>query len=545
TIPYPHERGDISLRQRLSRFLDIYCHYAVEPESIFIGPERSQLLAMVLSMVTEPDDRVLLSRSLESVYAPLLMRSQRELIRGNDDLAELLELDNALTPRVILIAPEQLGKASPITMQALCEQARAHPERWYLIDDSGNFDISSDLNSNMNLRMAAQMQMPPNLLFLFGLVKNTVCPDLELSFLLNAPQDWIAAFDVASELTYSRIAYPSQLYYEWLFDDLLSFPFPASGANLRQIACGSPTLFTERFVAAAKDPVFDEKPISLETPDLIRLDYGEFEAPVPDTLVKGIIKGFLEDPGAGLDQLVVSRVASYMKSTRHVPVEPERIVLSQGVFPLFGAMISTLARRLGRPPVIGLPDGSYGPIAPTVSYHGGRAVRISTEAENGFQVEAGALAKIPERLDLLWLTQPSNPSGLFYRSEQLLALFKWLRQSGTYLLADEIFFLLSDYRLGTWTPRHLSTASFMKEGYQDLIFLTDGISKAFAAGGMRLGFMVCPDSSWQAEIQAALPLPPKSSLRAWDALYSAFVDEASFSHDVSGERDQVQKYLCD
>ena len=40
------------------------------------------------------------------------------------------------------------------------------------------------------------------------------------------------------------------------------------------------------------DPVFAAKPISLELPDLIRLDYGEFEHAVPDALVKGLFRGF-------------------------------------------------------------------------------------------------------------------------------------------------------------------------------------------------------------------------------------------------------------
>ncbi len=544
-IPYPHERGDSGLRTKLAKFLNLYCHYPITVEQLFVGPERSQLLAMVLNMVTSFGDQVLISQSISSIYSPVTKQMQLSLVQGNDDLSELLQLVDIIQPAVVLIAPSQLSHPSPLTLQALRDHASKNPNRWYLVDDSAHFDISSDLNSNMTIRLAAQLKLPGNLIFMYGLIKNTVSPDLELSFLLNAPSKWIHAFDVGAELTYSRIAYPSQLYYEWLFDDLLSFPFPLQQTqSLDSHENETDSTFSLNFLAAATDPVFNPKPINPEQVGVIRLDYGEMEAPVPDALVKGLFKGFLEESTDRLEQLMIERVCSYFKATRQVDVEPSQIVLSQGVFPLFGALLATLRKRLKRAPIVALPDGSYGPVYAAIKYHGGVEQRIPTDPSKAFLLSADQLDRLDPKPDLLWLTQPNNPSGLYFHSDQIQSIVKTCRDRDIVLLADEIFFLMSDFRLGASTPKYLSFASALNGGASKNVFISDGISKIFAAGGMRCGFMVCPDDVWAQELRASVCLPPRSTLRAWDALYSPFLDSPPhrFVNLVSEKRD-IQEYM--
>src|SRR4030095_104349 len=252
---------------------------------------------------------------------------------GNDDLADLLELDELIAPAVCLIAPSQLDQPSPLLLEALSKRARDRRHCLYLIDDSSHFDISSNLSSNVLLRLISGCVLPPNMVLIYGLIKNTVCPDLELSFLVNHPRWWVPGLEIGAELTYSRISYLSEAYYNWLFDDLLAFPFQ------EQVAAYAPTEeapanFTREFAVVARDPVFATKPVPVETQGLIRLDYGELEAAVPDLLIKGAIKGLLEVPVQGLPEMVRDRVRSYLNKTRGVERSPERIVLAQGAFPL-------------------------------------------------------------------------------------------------------------------------------------------------------------------------------------------------------------------
>lgn len=550
TLPYPHERGDMSLRKRLASFLQIYCHTALEPGEIFIAPERRQLLSMILDMVAHPGDDILISQSLRSVYEKLFSNNgytHLNVTSANDDLHEIFELDNSLEPRILILAPGSMSRPSMINVGALFDHARLHPERFYIIDDSANFDIDSSLEANMTLRIASQMEMPSNVVFLYGLIKNTVCPDLELSFLVNAPSDWSEKFDVASELTYSRIPYPSQLYYEWLFDDLLSFPFPAPEICTLKSNERKDVEYRSQFLTAAGDEVFAPKPVSVETPELIRLDYGEFEYPVPDLLVKGLVKGFIEEPSEALPSLLRQRVTSYTHFTRGQMVTPDRVVLGQGLYPIFGALIRTLAARLGRPPIVAVPNGSYGCIYPTVIYHGAEILPVETDESNGFVVTKAAIEALSKKPDLLWITQPNNPSGLMFDADSVMSILDTCASRQIYLFADEIFFMLSDHRLGPWTPQFLSfgTGLASSDRYKYL-FLADGTSKAFAAGGLRAGFMIAPDHSWAHEIQSRIELPPKSILRAWDNLYSAFLEEAPHGLiDVDAAKSEVLGYLTD
>lgn len=545
TLPYPNERGDLSFRSRLGKFLRIYCQIPVHDESLFVAPERCQLLSMVCNMVAEENDKVLISESLRDVYSLLSKNVRVETTWANDDLSEILELDQVIKPSIVVMSPTQFANPSPILLNAMFEHARKNPDRWYIIDDSIHFDIGSQLDSNMMLRLTGQMDVPDNVVLLYGLVKNIVCPDLELSFLVNAPQAWTAGFDVAAELTYSRIPYPTQLYYEWLFDDLLSFPFPGQVEELVENKNETGTKLRTDFKTASSDPSFAAKPISTKDPELVRLDYGEFEYPVPNLLVKGLIKGFVEPQSEVLPETIKYRAASYMAHTRNTLVVPDRIAIAQGAFPLFGAVVRALRAKLGRVPVVAIPDGSYGPLFPMLTYHGANVVSVNTKAESGFLLDSSDLESLETKPDLIWMTQPANPSGLLLESSAIDSIVQYCAEKEIYLLADELFFLLSDYRLGNWTPPYLSFGSKLNDPkINQYLFLIDGASKAFAAGGLRCGFVVCPDHSWAQTIQSYLHTPPTAILRAWDNLYSAFLDEAPHGMmNVEAARQELFDYL--
>lgn len=546
-IPYPHERGDKSLRETIARYLRGFCYYPIEADELFIAPSRPQLVDMVLRLAARKGDTVLLSSSLVDVYEKSVLGAQLDLVVGNDDLSELQELEDLVEPALVLIAPKQLQSPSPLTFKALCQKARSHPERIYIIDDSQGFDISSELGSNMTLRFAGQEPLPPNLVLLYGLIKNSISRDLELSFLINAPHIWLEGLDIGAELSYSRIAHPTQLLYEWLFNDLMTFPFPdqiQDNQRTHQKGTEVKAGLSELIQELAADPVFAPKPIDLETPGLLRLDYGEFEAPVPDILIKGLFKGFLDNENTFLPEIVSDRVCAYMKWTRKVTLSPNRVTLAQGVFALFGALIKTLTARLGRPCVVAVPDGSYGPLYPMLKYYGARVLPIKTQSERAFLLSQKDLASLSEKPDLLWLTQPNNPSGVFLDPERLRNIIEACHKQNIYVLSDEIFFLLSDHRLGKWTPASLSAGSYLNSPWASNIFMVDGIAKSFAAGGMRCGFMISPDESFAQEVASHVSAPPISMLRAWDALYSAFLEKSPHQMmDVSQAFSEVESYL--
>jgi aspartate/methionine/tyrosine aminotransferase/methylase of polypeptide subunit release factors len=549
TLPYPHERSDIGFRTKFSQFLKLFCHYLQDPEKLFVGPERAQLLSMILNMIPKSKGEVLLSSSLENVYGKIIEQNGRKIIYGNDDLSELMELDKSFIPEICIWSPYQLNDPSLLLLNTLIEHAKKNLQCLYIIDDSLNFDIASNLKSNLTLQLigSSHDQLPENLVFLYGLIKNIVCPDLELSFLVNSPPNWLVnGLDVAAELTYSRIAYPTQLYYEWLFEELLSFPITNKVIEPLPIKSTSRYKLDNKFESLLSDPVFAPKPISTNDPDLIRLDYGEQEAPVPDLLVKGLIKGFLQSPEINLVDTVVNRIANYFNRTRKCNIGKERIVLGQGVFPLLGALISALKEKLERPPAIGVHTGNYGPIYPMLNYHGATIINIPTQEQNGFLLTARDIEAVKDEIDLLWITQPANPSGIFYEPEAIKAITELCIENEIYVLSDEIFFLLSDLNMGTWTPAAYSFASHADGPFGKYLFVVDGVAKAFAAGGLRAGFMLCPDNNLAQAISSHAFLPPKSTLATLDNLYCAFLVESPHNMiDVKKEYKELENYLHD
>jgi len=547
-IPYPHEKGDLSLREKLATFLSVYCHYDVSPEALFIGPERPQLLSMILKMVARANDKVLLSSSLERNYGGLCRQQGLDVVLGNNDLSELLQLDSVFEPGICIIAPYQLKEPSPMVLDSLIKQAEAHPERCYIVDDSEHFEIGSEIQSNLLLRLLGQKQIPENLIFLYGLIKNTVCPDFELSFLINAPAKWIDSLEYCAELSYSRISFIIELYYEWLFDELLSFPFldsnPLPQQHLKAQSPAIGTSLARSFTDVASDPVFAAKPIDLSSPKLLRLDYGEFEWPVPDLLVKGLLKGFLESRSDALPEIIQARVAAYILKTRHATIDPQSVVLAQGVFPLFGALVQTLRARLGRQPLVAIARGSYGPMFPLLQYYGAETLIIETCEARSFNITAEDIAQLKQTPDLLYLCQPSNPSGVFIESEMVRKILKICDERGIYIFSDEIFFLLSDSSLGDWTPAELSFAYNVRQSGSNRLFFADGLAKAFAAGGIRCGFMACPDKGWATQISNYCAPVPQTILRAWDRLYSVFMEQSPHQLiNSQAEFEELQDYL--
>lgn len=544
-IKYPHEKGDLSLREKLAKFLSVYCHYNAGADDLFIGPERLQMLAMILKMVSRPKDRVLLSSSLESSYSELCRNQNLEVVLGNNDLDELLQLDDVFKPRLCIIAPNQLKDPSPLILDTLIKHAESHPDRCYLVDDSDHFEIGSQIQANLLLRLLGQKKVPDNLVFLYGLIKNTVCPDFELSFLINAPSEWTNGLEYCAELSYSRISYIIELYYEWLFDELLSFPFgdgDTVGSSPHKSISG--LSLSEAFAAVANDPVFAPKPIDLATQDLIRLDYGEFEYQVPDLLVKGLLKGFLESRSESLVEIMHERIAAYVAKTRHATIDTHSVVIGQGVFPLVSALVQAMKQRLGRPPLVAIPTGTYGPVFPLLKYHGAQVLPIETDPARAFNITADDIARLSSKPDLLYLSQPSNPSGVFLEAETVRKILKVCAERDIYIFSDEIFFLLSDSSLGSWTPAELSFSYGSHAAEHGRLFFADGLAKSFAAGGIRCGFLVCPDRTWSRQVHQFSSPVPQSILRAWDRLYSVFMEVSPHQLiDSQKEFDELHSYL--
>lgn len=126
---------------------------------------------------------------------------------------------------------------------------------------------------------------------------------------------------------------------------------------------------------------------------------------------------------------------------------------------------------------------------------GARQVAVATRPENGFLPTAEELAPHLPGATLLALNSPLNPAGSGFGREQLAAIARLVvaenRRRGAadkplYLLYDQIYWLLADD-----SAPHATPVELVPEVAPYTIFV-DGISKAFAATGLRVGWVVAP-----------------------------------------------------
>ena len=118
---------------------------------------------------------------------------------------------------------------------------------------------------------------------------------------------------------------------------------------------------------------------------------------------------------------------------------------------------------------------------------GGTPVIVPTGFAQDFKMTASQLeAAITPRTRLLVICSPSNPTGSVYSKDELRALADVvLRHEDLFVIADEI------YEHINYTGSHESIAQF--EGMKERTIIINGVSKAYAMTGWRIGYMAAPE----------------------------------------------------
>ena len=117
---------------------------------------------------------------------------------------------------------------------------------------------------------------------------------------------------------------------------------------------------------------------------------------------------------------------------------------------------------------------------------GGTPVYVDAGIEQGFKMTPEQLEKaITPRTRMLILCSPSNPTGAVYSQEELNALAEVvLRHEDLLVVSDEIYEHLN------YVGPHASIASV--EGMRERTVIINGVSKAYAMTGWRIGFLAAP-----------------------------------------------------
>ncbi|MBX2839986.1 MAG: aminotransferase class I/II-fold pyridoxal phosphate-dependent enzyme, partial [Gammaproteobacteria bacterium] len=137
-----------------------------------------------------------------------------------------------------------------------------------------------------------------------------------------------------------------------------------------------------------------------------------------------------------------------------------------------------------------LPTPSWVSYAPQAELLGQTAIPVSTTlSDAGLQIDPGTLDQAVREAQQsglnptkLLINFPSNPTGMVFPEQNLVAIASWCRQNNITLISDEIYGRL------TFSGRYQSALPFYPEG----TILTTGLSKGLSLGGWRFGLGLIP-----------------------------------------------------
>ncbi len=119
---------------------------------------------------------------------------------------------------------------------------------------------------------------------------------------------------------------------------------------------------------------------------------------------------------------------------------------------------------------------------------GAKAVVIETDIAEGFKLQPQKLRQaISSRTKALILNSPSNPTGVTYTKEELAALAAVLIEKNIPVITDDI------YEKIIYDGLEFSTIASQSEEMKNLAIVVNGVSKAYAMTGWRIGYAAGPE----------------------------------------------------
>ena len=225
-----------------------------------------------------------------------------------------------------------------------------------------------------------------------------------------------------------------------------------------------------------------------EGKDIIGLSLGEPDFNTPD-FIKDAAKQAIDDnfnsytPVDGYAELKQAIITKF-KRDNNLSYTPSQIVVSTGAKQCLANVALVL---LNKGDEVILPCPYWVSYSDIVKLSEGTPVEVKTSIETDFKMTAAQLeAAITPKTKMIWFSSPCNPSGSLYSREELRALADVLKKyPEIYIVSDEI------YEHINFGSGHASIAEF--EDMYDRTITVNGVSKAFAMTGWRIGFLGAPE----------------------------------------------------
>ena len=248
--------------------------------------------------------------------------------------------------------------------------------------------------------------------------------------------------------------------------------------------------FAQRMSSLGTETAFEvmarAKRLEAEGRSIIHLEIGEPDFDTPEHITEAAIRALRDGythytPAAGIPK-VREAVADYIARTRGIPVQAGQVILVPGSK---NVLLFALMALVNPGDEVIYPDPGY-PIYESVARFLGATLRpIRLREENDFRFDLDEFrALLGPRTRMVILNSPHNPCGSVLERADIEAIADAVMGSKAYVLSDEIYSRI------LYEGTHYSIAAV--PGMQERTILMDGLSKAYAMTGWRVGFGVMP-----------------------------------------------------
>lgn len=231
--------------------------------------------------------------------------------------------------------------------------------------------------------------------------------------------------------------------------------------------------------------------------DVINLSVGEPDFNTPDH-IKTAVKKAIDDnysfypPATGIPELREA-VSRKFKRENNLDYSPDQVIVSAGAK---NSLANVILALIDKDDEVIVPSPYWVTYVELVTLAEGKNVIIKGGFENDFKVTPEQIeAAITPKTKALLLCSPSNPTGSVYSKEELEAIAKVIeKHPRVFVITDEI------YEHINFAGKHQSIAQF--ESIRDRVVIINGVSKAYAMTGYRIGYIGAP--AWLAKAVAKL-----------------------------------------
>jgi len=220
---------------------------------------------------------------------------------------------------------------------------------------------------------------------------------------------------------------------------------------------------------------------------VIHLEIGEPDFPTPENIIEAAYGALHADythytPAGGILE-VRETVAGFLNRRLGTDVQPLEVVMVPGSK---NVLLFTLLSCVEPGDEVILPDPGYPVYESLVRFIEARPVPIRLREEKGFRMDLDELASlVTDRTRLLIVNTPQNPTGGVLTKEDVEYISRLAVERDLLVLSDEIYsqIIYGDFQ---------HTSLLAQPGMRERTVLLDGMSKAYAMCGWRLGYGVAP-----------------------------------------------------